>query len=64
MDDQTCRVDVGRFRIFCIGAVVTDVRIGKRDDLLAITGVRQDFLVTRNGGIENYLARGGSRCAD
>ena len=64
MDDQACRMDLGRFRIFCVGAVIADMWIGERDDLLAIAGIRQDFLVARDGGIENHLARCGSHCAD
>ena len=49
MDDQASRMNMGLFRVFCIRAVVSDVRIGERDDLLAITGIRQDFLVARDG---------------
>ncbi len=64
MDDQSRSMDLGRFRIFCVGAVIADVWIGKRDDLLAIAGIRQDFLVARDGGIENHLARCGAHCAD
>ena len=64
MDDQACRMNMGRFRVFCVRAVVSDVRIGERDDLLAITGIRQDFLVARDGRIENHLARGDTYCSD
>jgi hypothetical protein len=31
------------------------MRIGEGDDLAAIGGVRQDFLVTRHARIENYF---------
>ena len=64
MDDQSRRMDLGRFSVFCVGAVIADVWIGKRDDLLAIAGIRQDFLVARDGGIKNHLARCGAHCAD
>ena len=64
MDDQACRMNMGRFRVICIRAVVSDVRIGQRDDLLAITGIRQDLLVARVGRIENHLARGETYCSD
>jgi hypothetical protein len=44
--------------------VVADVRIGERDDLLAVTGVGEDFLVAGHGGVEHHLADRGAGGTD
>ena len=41
--------------VFGVHAVVADVRVSERDDLLAVAGVGQDFLVARHGGVEHHL---------
>ena len=53
-------MDPGRLDILRIDAVVADVRVGQGDDLLAVTGVCQDFLVAGHGGVEHHLADGGA----
>ena len=47
-----------RFDIFRIDTGVADMRVGKGNDLAAVTGVCQDFLITRHRRIENNFATG------
>ena len=47
-----------------IATGVADVRIRQRDDLPRVRRIRDDFLVTRDGGIENGFADGLSVRAD
>jgi len=54
-------MDFVGFDILGVDAVVANVRIRKGDDLLAVAGVCEDFLVARKGGIENHLTNGGAR---
>jgi hypothetical protein len=44
------------FFIVEIGADVADVRIRKTNDLTRVTGVRENFLITGEAGIENDFA--------
>ena len=44
------------FLIFKVGADISDVRIGQANDLPGVAGVRKDFLVTGEAGIENDFA--------
>ena len=64
LDDEPGNLHLDRFDVLWIDAVISDVRIGQRDDLLAITGVGQDFLITRHGGVEHYFADAQARGAD
>ena len=48
------------FNVFGIDAVVADVRLRQGDNLLAIAGVSQDFLVAIHRSVENHLADGGT----
>src|SRR2546428_7718553 len=41
--------------IVLVGAVISDLRVCENDDLTGIGWVSEDFLVTGNGGIENYF---------
>ena len=56
LDDQAGRLNPVGFRIFVVDAAAADMRIGQRDDLTAIGGIGQDFLVTGHGGVEYHLA--------
>ena len=38
-------------------SVISNVRIGERDDLTRVTGVGDDFLISRERGVEHELAR-------
>ena len=62
-DDQAGRENAARFHVFVIHPVVADMRVGQGDDLLAITGIGQDFLVTGHGGVENHFTDGVARSA-
>ena len=44
--------------VLFVDAVAADVRIGQGDDLPAIAGVGEDFLVAGQGGVEHHLADG------
>ncbi len=44
---------LGGFGVLRVGTGITDVRIGKRNNLPAVAWVGQDFLITRHGRIEN-----------
>jgi hypothetical protein len=47
-----------------VDAVVADVRIRQGDDLLAVAGVGEDFLVAGHRGVEHHFADGGAGGAD
>ena len=55
-DDQRLDVRPRRFLIIEIRANVPNVRIGQANDLPGITWIGEDFLVSREAGIENYFA--------
>jgi hypothetical protein len=57
-------VDLVGLDVFLVDAVVADVRIRQRDDLLAIAGVGEDFLVAGDGGVEHHFAGGGAGGSD
>ena len=63
-DHEARRVDRARFEILGRGAGVADVRIGQRDDLPAVRGIREDLLVAGHRRIENYFTRRVASCAD
>ena len=54
-------MDAIGFDIFGIGAVVANVRVGQGDQLLAIAGVGEDFLIAGDGGVKDHLTHGGAR---
>jgi hypothetical protein len=64
LDDQACGMDLVGFDVFRVDAVVADVRIRERHDLLAVARVGEDFLVTGDGGVEHDLAGGGAGGSD
>ena len=47
---------LGRFDVLVVGADVADVRVRQRDDLPAVAGVGQDFLVAGHRGVEHHFA--------
>ena len=51
---------LGSFNVLRVDAVVANVGVGQRDDLLTVTRVRQNFLVTGHGGVEHKLADRGA----
>jgi hypothetical protein len=57
-------VDLVGFDVFLVDAVVADVRIRERDDLLAVARVGQDFLVAGDRRVEHDFAGGGAGGAD
>jgi hypothetical protein len=61
LDDQAGGVDLRGFDVFTVDARVADVRIGQGDDLAAVAGVGQDFLVAGHRGVEHHLT-GGVAC--
>ena len=58
LDHEPFHMDAGGFDILAVNTVVADQRVCHDDDLPGVGGVRQDFLVTRKGRIENDLPRG------
>ena len=55
-DNQRFDIRAGRLFIFEIRSDVADVRIGEADNLARIAGVRENFLVSGEAGIENDFA--------
>jgi hypothetical protein len=54
--DQRLDMRARRFFIIKIGANISNVRIGKANDLAGVAGVREYFLISREAGIENDFA--------
>ena len=57
-DDETRRIDLRRLEILGRRAGVADVGTGQRDDLSRVGRVGENFLITREGGVENDFACG------
>ena len=57
-NDQAGGMHLRRLHVFAIGAGITDVRIRQGDNLAAVGGIREDFLVTGHCRIENNFADG------
>jgi len=55
-NDQARSLHLGRFHILLIDTIVTNVRIGQGDDLLAVARVCENFLVAGHGGVEHHFA--------
>jgi hypothetical protein len=64
LDDQTGGVDLRSASTSSVDAVAADVRVRQRDDLAAVAGVGEDFLVAGERGVEHHLADGAVRGAD
>jgi len=63
-DDQASSMDLVGFDVFPIDAVVTNVRVRQGDDLLAVAGVGEDFLVAGERGVEHHFADCGAGGSD
>ena len=63
-DHQTGGLHAGAFHVFGVHAVIANVRIRQGDDLLAVAGVGEDFLITGHGGVEHHFAHGHAGCAN
>ena len=57
-------MDLVGFDVFNINAVIADVRVRQSDDLLAIAGVGEDFLVAGERGVEHHFADSGAGGSD
>src|SRR5690606_33813433 len=53
--DKSGGEHAARFAVLVVDAGIADMRIREGNDLTAIAGISQDFLVARHGRIENYL---------
>ncbi len=63
-DDEACGVDLVSFDVLCVDPVIADVRVRQGDDLLAVAGVSEDFLVAGDSGVEHHFADGGAGGTD
>ncbi len=61
-NDQSSGLHLGSFHVLRIDTVAANVRIGQSDDLLAIAGVGEDFLIAGHGGVKHHFSDG-SPCA-
>lgn len=55
-DHVTCAPDLGTLNVFGIDSCISDMGGRHADNLAKIGGIRQDFLITRERGIEDGLA--------
>ncbi len=55
-DDQRLDLNPRRFLVLPVDSVVSDVRISEGDELPAVGGIGEDFLVSREAGVEDDLA--------
>ena len=53
-----------RFEVSLIDAIIPDQRIGHGDDLTFVGWIGQHFLVARQVGVEDHLAKGLARCSE
>jgi hypothetical protein len=58
LDDEAAGKHFASFHVLRVDAVVADVRIGERDDLVAVTRIGEDFLIAGDRGVEHHLAHG------
>ena len=63
-DDQASCVDAIGLHVFAVGAGVANVRVREGDDLSAVAGIGEDFLVAGQRGVEDDFACGVTRGAD
>ena len=61
--DETGQPRARGLHVLRVDPVIADVRIGHRDHLAAVRGVRQNFLIPRHGGVEHHFADGFPRRA-
>jgi hypothetical protein len=55
--DQAFDVRTAGLVVGGVGTVISDLRIGQDNNLSSIGGIGKDFLIARQGGIENYFAK-------
>lgn len=58
-DNQAGGIHAAAFCVFVVGAGVADVRVGEGNDLFAVGGVGENFLIAGHGSVEHDFA--GSR---
>ena len=63
-DDQARSLNFFRLYVLCVDPVAANVGIGKGDQLTAVAGVSQNFLVTRHRGVEHHLSHCQAWCAN
>src|SRR5262249_40871467 len=56
-DDEALNLDLARLLVLVADPVVADMRIGHRDDLALVRGIRQYLLVPGHAGVEDDLAK-------
>ena len=61
--DESAHMRRSAFLVKRIDAVVSDQRIGHRDDLATIRWIGQHLLITGHGGVETNFADPGPGCA-
>jgi hypothetical protein len=64
LDDQARGMDLVGFDVLGVDAIVADVRVRERHELLAVAGVGEDFLVAGHRGVEHHFADGGAGGTD
>ncbi|MOA47328.1 hypothetical protein D3C78_1699540 [compost metagenome] len=63
-DHESGGIDAIGFHVFGVDAGIADVRIGQRDDLAAIAGIGENFLVPGHRGVEHHFGNGSPRRTD
>jgi len=59
-DDKGAGVNGRGFGVFGVNAVVADFWVGESDELTAVGGIGEDFLIACHGGVEADFSRRGS----
>ena len=54
--DQACRINMAGLDVFEIDAVIANVRISQRDQLLCVRGIGKNLLIAGHCGIEYHFA--------
>lgn len=57
-DDEAGSVDGGAFGIFGVGTGVACMGVGEGNDLFAVGGVGENFLIAGHGGVEDDFSGG------
>ncbi|MCY1519561.1 hypothetical protein D9M68_543150 [compost metagenome] len=63
-DHQAGGIDAIGFHVLGVDAGIADVRIGQRNDLAAVAGIGEYFLVPGHRGVEHHLGNGMPRRTD
>src|SRR6202008_414310 len=62
--DKPTHVRLAALVVELVCSVITDQRIGHRDDLTAVGRIRKEFLITGHRGVKTDLADCGAGCAE